>query len=56
MRAIAAQCGQDQRDPFIGYPILIAGTSSAKHLRENVAGAGLSLSDEDLTELDKIGR
>jgi pyridoxine 4-dehydrogenase len=25
------------------------------HLRENVAGAGLSLSDEELAELDKIG-
>lgn len=36
--------------------LLISGTSSAKHLRENVVGAGLSLSDEDLAELDKIGR
>jgi hypothetical protein len=27
----------------------------APHLRENVAGAGLSLSEEDLAELDKIG-
>ena len=33
---------------------LIPGTSSAAHLRENVAGAGLSLSRDDLTELDKI--
>ncbi|WP_416983721.1 aldo/keto reductase family oxidoreductase [Streptomyces sp. T028] len=42
-----------QRSPNI---LLIPGTSSVAHLRENVAGAGLSLSDEDLTELDKIGR
>ncbi|BBZ45414.1 hypothetical protein [Mycobacterium parmense] len=35
--------------------LLIAGTSSTAHLRENVAGAGLSLSDEDLAALDKIG-
>jgi aryl-alcohol dehydrogenase-like predicted oxidoreductase len=41
-----------QRSPNI---LLIPGTSSAAHLRENVAGAGLSLSDEDLAELDKIG-
>jgi hypothetical protein len=25
-------------------------------LRENVAGAGFTLSDDDLAELDKIGR
>ncbi|MBB2911658.1 aryl-alcohol dehydrogenase-like predicted oxidoreductase [Streptosporangium becharense] len=42
-----------QRSPNI---LLIPGTSSVAHLRENVAGAGLSLSDEDLTELDEIGR
>jgi aryl-alcohol dehydrogenase-like predicted oxidoreductase len=35
--------------------LLIPGTSSTAHLRENVAGAGLSLSDEELAELDKIG-
>jgi pyridoxine 4-dehydrogenase len=35
--------------------LLIAGTSSAAHLRENVAGAGLALSDDDRAELDKIG-
>jgi pyridoxine 4-dehydrogenase len=42
-----------QRSPNI---LLIPGTSSAEHLRENVAGAGLSLADEDLAELDKIGQ
>ncbi|MFE7287464.1 aldo/keto reductase family oxidoreductase [Streptomyces noursei] len=42
-----------QRTPNI---LLIPGTSSVAHLRENVAGAGLSLSDEDVAELDKIGR
>ncbi|MFF7565742.1 aldo/keto reductase family oxidoreductase [Streptomyces pseudovenezuelae] len=42
-----------RRSPNI---LLIPGTSSAAHLRENVVGAGLSLSDEELAELDKIGR
>jgi pyridoxine 4-dehydrogenase len=42
-----------RRSPNI---LLIPGTSSTAHLRENVAGAGLSLSGEDLAELDKIGR
>jgi pyridoxine 4-dehydrogenase len=41
-----------QRSPNI---LLIPGTSSVAHLRENVAGAGLSLSHEDVAELDKIG-
>ena len=36
--------------------LLIPGTSSVAHLRENAAGAGLPLADEDLAELDKIGR
>jgi len=35
--------------------LLIPGTSSVAHLRENIAGAGLSLSERDLTELDSIG-
>ncbi|MEU2877543.1 aldo/keto reductase family oxidoreductase [Streptomyces sp. NPDC007070] len=42
-----------RRSPNI---LLIPGTSSVTHLRENVAGAGLPLSDEDLAELDEIGR
>ncbi|WP_432983973.1 aldo/keto reductase family oxidoreductase [Dactylosporangium sp. CA-233914] len=42
-----------QRSPNI---LLIPGTSSTTHLRENIAGAGLSLSDDDNAELDKIGR
>jgi pyridoxine 4-dehydrogenase len=42
-----------QRSPNI---LLIPGTSSAAHLRENVAGAGLPLSDSDLAELDEIAR
>ena len=41
-----------QRSPNI---LLIPGTSSVAHLRENVAGAGLSLSGKDLAELDAIG-
>ncbi|MDT0614889.1 aldo/keto reductase family oxidoreductase [Streptomyces lancefieldiae] len=42
-----------QRSPNI---LLIPGTSSTAHLRENVVGAGLPLSPEDLTELDGISR
>ena len=41
-----------QRSPNI---LLIPGTSSAEHLRENAAGAALVLSAEDLAELDRIG-
>jgi aryl-alcohol dehydrogenase-like predicted oxidoreductase len=40
-----------QRSPNV---LLIPGTSSVEHLRENVAGAGLELSPEDLAELDSI--
>jgi pyridoxine 4-dehydrogenase len=40
-----------QRSPNI---LLIPGTSSVSHLRENVAGAGLTLSEDDLTELNSI--
>jgi pyridoxine 4-dehydrogenase len=42
-----------RRSPNI---LLIPGTSSVEHLRENVAGAALTLSEEDLTELDGIAR
>jgi pyridoxine 4-dehydrogenase len=35
--------------------LLIPGTSSVAHLRENVAGAGLELPADTLAELDKIG-
>lgn len=42
-----------QRSPNI---LLIPGTSKAAHLRENLAGAGLSLSEEDVAELNSIGR
>lgn len=36
--------------------LLIPGTKSIAHLRENIAGAGLFLSEDDLVELDTIGR
>ncbi|NEC29157.1 oxidoreductase [Streptomyces sp. SID8111] len=36
--------------------LLIPGTSSVAHLRENITGAGLALSGQDLTRLDAIGR
>jgi aryl-alcohol dehydrogenase-like predicted oxidoreductase len=42
-----------QRSPNI---LLIPGTSSVSHLRENIAGARISLSEEDLTALDAVGR
>ncbi|MFY1627607.1 aldo/keto reductase family oxidoreductase [Micromonospora sp. WMMD723] len=42
-----------QRSPNI---LLIPGTSSVAHLRENVAGAGLTLTADDLAALDAIGR
>ena len=41
-----------QRSPNV---LLIPGTSSIGHLEENVAGAGLELTAEDLAELDAIG-
>jgi len=41
-----------QRSPNI---LLIPGTSSVDHLRENVAGAGLTLGEEDLADLDAVG-
>jgi aryl-alcohol dehydrogenase-like predicted oxidoreductase len=41
-----------QRSPNI---LLIPGTSSVAHLRENVAGASLSIPEELLAELDTIG-
>jgi pyridoxine 4-dehydrogenase len=40
-----------QRSPNI---LLIPGTSSIAHLRENISGAGLTLSEEDLASLDRI--
>jgi pyridoxine 4-dehydrogenase len=36
--------------------LLIPGTSSVAHLRENITGAALALSADDLVELDTIGR
>jgi pyridoxine 4-dehydrogenase len=40
-----------RRSPTI---LLIPGTSSVAHLRDNVTGAGLDLSAADLAELDAI--
>ena len=42
-----------QRSPNV---LLIAGTKSVEHLHENIAGAGTVLSEQDLAELDAIGR
>ena len=41
-----------QRSPNM---LLIPGTSSVEHLRENIAGAGLSLPADAVAELDAIG-
>jgi aryl-alcohol dehydrogenase-like predicted oxidoreductase len=41
-----------QRSPNI---LLIPGTSSVDHLRQNLAAASLELSDDDVAELDAIG-
>lgn len=41
-----------QRSPNI---LLISGTSSVAHLRDNVAAASLTLSEDDVAELDSIG-
>jgi len=35
--------------------LLIPGTSSVAHLRDNIAGAGLQLSDDAIAELDAVG-
>jgi pyridoxine 4-dehydrogenase len=40
-----------QRSPNI---LLIPGTSSVAHLRENVAGAAIELSEDDLAQLDRV--
>ena len=40
-----------QRSPNI---LLIPGTSSTAHLSENIAGASLVLSEQDVAELDRI--
>ena len=42
-----------QRSPNI---LLIPGTSSVGHLRENLAAAWLSLSDAVVAELDTVGQ
>jgi pyridoxine 4-dehydrogenase len=47
-----AQAWLLQRSPNV---LLIAGTSSVAHLRENVAAASLSLDKETVAELDEIG-
>ena len=46
-----AQAWLLQRSPNI---LVISGTSSLAHLRENVAAADLQLSDADVAELDSI--
>jgi aryl-alcohol dehydrogenase-like predicted oxidoreductase len=42
-----------QRSPLM---LPIPGTSSVKHLEENVAASGLKLTDQEFQQLDKAGR
>lgn len=63
LSAVAARVGASPRSVALAWLLhrspnilLIPGTSSVAHLRENVAAAGLRLSGEDLAELDKAGR
>lgn len=62
LEAVATRLGATPRGVALAWLLhrspnilLIPGTSSVTHLRENVAGAGLTLSAEDLAELDTIG-
>lgn len=62
LERVATECGATplqtalawllQRSPNI---LLIPGTSSVAHLRQNVAAAGLTLSPQAVAELDRIG-
>ncbi|MEV0402514.1 aldo/keto reductase [Actinoallomurus sp. NPDC050550] len=36
--------------------LLIPGTSSVEHLEENIAAAGIRLTEEDLSTLEKVAR
>jgi len=63
LTAVAARLGSTPMSVALAWLLrrwpnilLIPGTSSTDHLRQNIAGAGLSLSDQDLAELDGIGR
>jgi len=63
LSTVAARLGASPRSVALAWLLhrapnilLIPGTRSIAHLRENVAGAGLSLSDDDLAELDTISR
>ncbi|WP_069386518.1 oxidoreductase [Cellulosimicrobium cellulans] len=62
LSAVAARLGSTPMSVALAWLLhrspnilLIPGTSSVAHLRENVAGAGLRLSEDDLAELDRIG-
>ncbi|MFW6694086.1 oxidoreductase [Streptomyces sp. MAR4 CNX-425] len=63
LSAVAARLGATPKSVALAWLLrrspnilLIPGTSKVAHLRENAAGAGLRLSDEDFAELDEIGR
>ena len=60
---VAARTGTSRAGVALGWLLqrsanilLIPGTASVTHLRENIAAAGVTLSGQDLAELDAIGR
>ncbi|PUB23523.1 aryl-alcohol dehydrogenase-like predicted oxidoreductase [Promicromonospora sp. AC04] len=62
LSAVAARLGSTPSSVALAWLLhrspnilLIPGTSSAAHLRQNVVGAGLSLGAQDLAELEMIG-
>ncbi|GAA4179952.1 oxidoreductase [Gryllotalpicola koreensis] len=57
--AVAARHGATEKSVALAWLLhrspnilVISGTSSAQHLRENIVGAGLELTDEDVAELN----
>ncbi|AYJ48853.1 oxidoreductase [Rhodococcus sp. P1Y] len=61
LSAVAARLGASSMSVALAWLLrrspnilLIPGTSSVAHLHENIAGTALTLSDDDLTELDQI--
>ncbi|MFY1700148.1 aldo/keto reductase family oxidoreductase [Micromonospora sp. WMMA1923] len=63
LSAVAARTGATPKSVALAWllrrspnVLLIPGTSKVAHLRENIVGAGLALSDQDLAELDREDR
>ncbi|MGW0969783.1 oxidoreductase [Streptomyces sp. NPDC002516] len=63
LRDVARRLGASEQQVALAWllrrsptTVLIPGTSSAAHLRENIAAADLRLPDEAVAELDTVGR